>query len=91
VVGGNFAIWGTLFSSFDCLFIRWRGKEDPWNSIWAGAMTGGVLAARGGPGASMRSAIIGGILLAMIEGMGIVLNRVFAEEYRPTNQNQQHK
>jgi len=54
-------------------------------------MTSGVLASRGGPGASVRGALIGGILLAMIEGMGIVLNRVFAEEYRPTNQNPQHK
>lgn len=62
-----------------------RQREDPWNSIISGALTGGVLAARGGPGAALRSAIVGGILLALIEGMGIALNRLFAEEYRPAS------
>jgi import inner membrane translocase subunit TIM17 len=85
VLGGNFAIWGATFSSFDCALIALRQREDPWNSIASGALTGGVLAARGGPGAAFRSAIVGGILLALIEGMGIALNRLFAEEYRPAN------
>jgi import inner membrane translocase subunit TIM17 len=85
ILGGNFAVWGATFSTFDCTLIALRGREDPWNSIASGALTGGVLAARGGPGASLRSAIVGGVLLALIEGMGIVLNRMFAEEYRPTN------
>ena len=85
ILGGNFAVWGATLSTFDCTLIALRGREDPWNSIASGALTGGVLAARGGPGASLRSAIVGGVLLALIEGMGIVLNRMFAEEYRPTN------
>lgn len=85
ILGGNFAVWGATFSTFDCSLIALRGKEDPWNSIWSGALTGGVLAARGGPGAALRSAVVGGILLALIEGMGIALNRLFAEEYRPAN------
>lgn len=83
VLGGNFAIWGTLFSTFDCAMIHYRQREDPYNSIVSGALTGAVLAARGGFGASMRSAAVGGVLLALIEGMGVVLNRMFAEEYRP--------
>ena len=83
VLGGNFAVWGSMFSGFDCLMIHWRQREDAWNSITAGAATGAVLAARGGPGAMTRSALVGGILLAMIEGMGIALNRLFAEEFRP--------
>jgi import inner membrane translocase subunit TIM17 len=85
VLGGNFAIWGTLFSTFDCTLIHLRQREDPYNSIASGALTGAVLAARGGFGASMRSAAVGGVLLALIEGMGVVLNRLFAEEYRPEN------
>jgi import inner membrane translocase subunit TIM17 len=85
VLGGNFAVWGATFSSFDCALIALRQREDPWNSIISGALTGGVLAARGGPGAAGRSAIVGGILLALIEGMGVALNRLFAEEYRPAN------
>lgn len=91
VLGGNFAIWGTLFSTFDCALIHYRQREDPYNSIASGALTGAVLAARGGFGASMRSAAVGGVLLALIEGMGVVLNRMFAEEYRPENkQSHQH-
>lgn len=75
-----------MFSTFDCILIQARNKEDPWNSIWSGALTGGVLAARGGMGASLRNAFFGGVLLALIEGMGIALNRMFAEEFRPRSQ-----
>ena len=75
-VGGSFAVWGGLFSTFDCAFVYARQKEDPWNSIAAGAATGGVLAVRQGLLASGRSALFGGALLALIEGAGIMLNRV---------------
>lgn len=44
---GNFAVWGGLFSTFDCCLMGLRGKEDPFNSIGSGAITGAVLAARG--------------------------------------------
>uniref|UniRef100_A0A8C7X053 Translocase of inner mitochondrial membrane 17 homolog B (yeast) n=1 Tax=Oryzias sinensis TaxID=183150 RepID=A0A8C7X053_9TELE len=37
---------GGLFSTIDCGLVRLRGKEDPWNSITSGALTGAVLAAR---------------------------------------------
>ena len=83
MIGGNFAVWASMFSFFDCLCIFYRQREDPVNSITAGALTGGVLAARGGPGAVMRGGIIGGIILAMIEGMGIALSRMFAESPSP--------
>ncbi len=43
---GNFAVWGGLFSTFDCALVHIRQKEDPWNSITSGALTGAVLAAR---------------------------------------------
>eukprot|EP00124_Ichthyophonus_hoferi_P001077 Ihof_evm17s49 gene=Ihof_evmTU17s49 len=46
VLGGNFAAWGGMFSVFDCVLVAIRQKEDPWNAIWSGALTGGVLAAR---------------------------------------------
>ena len=85
VLGGNFAVWGATFSTFDCTLIALRGREDPWNSIWSGALTGGVLAARGGPGAAIRNALVGGVLLGLIEGTGVILGRLFAEEYRPAN------
>lgn len=44
---GNFAVWGGMFSAFDCSFVALRQKEDPWNSIMSGALTGGCLAIRG--------------------------------------------
>ena len=75
VIGGNFAVWGGLFSTFDCTLVAIRKKEDPWNSIASGTLTGGVLAARGGWRAASRSAAVGGVLLAMIEGLQIALTK----------------
>uniref|UniRef100_H3AT12 Translocase of inner mitochondrial membrane 17A n=1 Tax=Latimeria chalumnae TaxID=7897 RepID=H3AT12_LATCH len=80
---GSFAVWGGLFSMIDCSLVKMRGKEDPWNSITSGAMTGAVLAARNGPVAMVGSAAMGGILLALIEGVGILLTR-FASAQFPT-------
>lgn len=102
-------MWGGLFSTIDCGLVRLRGKEDPWNSITSGALTGAVLAARseclqppppvlslfclpflssisfclpGGPLAMVGSAMMGGILLALIEGVGILLTRYTAQQFR---------
>ncbi|XP_010535939.1 PREDICTED: mitochondrial import inner membrane translocase subunit TIM17-2-like [Tarenaya hassleriana] len=77
-VGGSFAVWGGLFSAFDCTMVYARQKEDPWNSIFAGAATGGFLSMRQGLGASARSALFGGALLALIEGAGIALNKILS-------------
>lgn len=77
-VGGSFAVWGGLFSVFDCSMVYVRQKEDPWNSIFAGAATGGFLQMRHGMRAASRSAAFGGILLALIEGAGLMINRVLA-------------
>lgn len=46
VTGGNFGVWGGMFSTFDCAVKSWRQKEDAWNAIISGFMTGGCLAAR---------------------------------------------
>eukprot|EP00118_Oscarella_pearsei_P009656 m.56293 g.56293 ORF g.56293 m.56293 type:complete len:171 (+) comp34585_c0_seq2:31-543(+) len=83
VLGGNFAVWGGLYSTFDCMLIGIRKKEDPWNSIGSGFITGGVLMARAGPVASLQSAVVGGILLALIEGVGIAMTRMTASQFKP--------
>ncbi|XP_065829645.1 mitochondrial import inner membrane translocase subunit Tim17-B-like [Oscarella lobularis] len=83
VLGGNFAVWGGLYSTFDCVLIGIRKKEDPWNSIGSGAITGGVLAARAGLTASLQAAAVGAILLALIEGVGIAMTRMTASQYKP--------
>uniref|UniRef100_A0A0A9G149 Uncharacterized protein n=1 Tax=Arundo donax TaxID=35708 RepID=A0A0A9G149_ARUDO len=75
-IGGSFAVWGGLFSCFDCAMVYAR-QEDPWNSIAAGAATGGLLSMRQGLLASGRSAVFGGALLALIEGAGIMLNHLW--------------
>lgn len=75
-VGGSFAVWGGLFSTFDCTMVYVRAKEDPWNSIIAGAATGGFLSMRQGLGPASRSALFGGVLLALIEGFGIMINKM---------------
>ena len=72
-------MWGGLFSTFDCSLVAIRKKEDPYNSIISGALTGGVLAARGGWRAAGRSAAVGGVLLAMIEGLQIALTKMLSE------------
>lgn len=65
-----------MFSAIDCSLVYVRRKEDPWNSILSGAITGATLAVRHGPAAMTGQAIIGGVLLALIEGVGIMLNRM---------------
>ena len=49
----------------------------------SGAAAGAVMAARQGPMTMLGSAAIGGILLGLIEGMGIMLNKFAAEQFRP--------
>jgi import inner membrane translocase subunit TIM17 len=78
VLGGQFAVWGGLFACCDCTLTAIRQKEDPWNSIVSGATTGGILAARAGPRAAASAAVVGGVLLALIEGMGIMLSRALS-------------
>jgi import inner membrane translocase subunit TIM17 len=80
ILGGNFAVWGGLFSTYDCGIRSIRQKEDAWNSIISGALTGGTLAARGGLQATLISATFGGIFLGVIEGVSLMLGRMFTPE-----------
>ena len=82
VTAGNFGVWGGMFSTFDCAVKGVRKKEDPYNSIIAGFLTGGCLAIRGGWRASRNGAIMCGIFLAVIEGVGIGFQRLMADQTR---------
>ena len=53
-------------------------QEDPWNAIASGALTGGFLQLRHGMASAGRSAVFGGVLLAGIEGIGIMITRLTA-------------
>lgn len=50
------------------------------NSIAAGGLTGGLLCLRMGPATAGVSAVFGAVVLAMIEGMGILMNRVMVAQ-----------
>uniref|UniRef100_A0A7S2U306 Uncharacterized protein n=1 Tax=Lotharella oceanica TaxID=641309 RepID=A0A7S2U306_9EUKA len=77
--GGAFAMWGFSFCSFDCTFIHLRRKEDPWNAIMAGACTGGLLAARAGRRPMITGASVGAILLGLIEGASLMVQRFMSQ------------
>lgn len=84
-IGGSFALWGGTFSTIDCTLSHLRQKEDHWNSIASGAATGAILAVRSGTGAMISSAIVGGMILAMIEGISVLLMRYSAPFYQPVS------
>lgn len=65
-----------MFAVFDCTCLWVRKKEDPFNAIMAGAATGGFLQLRSGIRPAFRSAVFGGVLLAIIEGLGIGLQKM---------------
>ncbi|XP_016968903.1 probable mitochondrial import inner membrane translocase subunit Tim17 3 [Drosophila rhopaloa] len=79
-IAGSFAIWGATFSTFDCVMVSYRQREDAWNSIISGAATGGILAARNGIRAMANSAFVGCLVLAMIEGAGAAVATINAAD-----------
>jgi len=78
-LGGNFGLWGGIFSSIDCLLIYYRQKDDPYNAVIAGFATGGVLAIRGGIAVAFRQAVIGGVILCVIEGVGTLMGAIMTK------------
>ncbi len=76
LLAGSFAMWGGCFSSIDCLMIYYRQKDDPWNAIVSGGLTGGVLAIRSGLNMAFKNALIGGAILGLIEGVSVIFQAV---------------
>ncbi|XP_023178784.1 probable mitochondrial import inner membrane translocase subunit Tim17 3 [Drosophila hydei] len=79
-IAGSFAVWGATFSTVDCTMVYYRQREDSWNSIVSGAATGGILAARNGMKAIGNGALVGGLVLAMIEGAGAAVATIYAAQ-----------
>ncbi|KAL2895268.1 Mitochondrial import inner membrane translocase subunit TIM17-2 [Bienertia sinuspersici] len=86
--GGGFAVWGGLFSTFDCALVYGRQKEDPWNSILAAASAGALLHMRQGFRASAKSAAAGAAILALVEGTNIMSNLLLSSQPMPKIVNQ---
>ncbi|KAK8810674.1 hypothetical protein WA158_007249 [Blastocystis sp. Blastoise] len=75
VLGGSFAVWGLLYSACDCSLAAIRRKEDPFNSILSGGLSGGLLALRGGLKAFSTNFLVGCGMLALIEGANMWLTK----------------
>jgi import inner membrane translocase subunit TIM17 len=84
ILGGNFAVWGGLFSCYDCGIQYVRRKEDHWNAVMAGAAVGGTLAARSGWKSTGKNALIGGFLLGIIEGFSFLAGKLMTPDPVPT-------
>lgn len=69
-------MWGGCFSAIDCLMIYLRQKDDPFNAVISGFVTGGVLAIRGGANLAFKNALIGGGILFLIEGVSVIMQAV---------------
>jgi len=85
ITGGQFAMWGFTFSSVDCLLVKLRNKEDAWNSILAGGATGALLTVRAGVPTMVGSAVVGALLLGLIEGVGVLITRFSADQFKQQN------
>ncbi|KAK9715421.1 hypothetical protein RND81_06G163700 [Saponaria officinalis] len=72
---GTFAVWGGLYDTISGGLAHIRHKEDPWNTIWAGGITSGLLALRSGLRPASAQFVIGAALLAGMEGMMILTER----------------
>ena len=75
LIGGSFAMWGGCFSSLDCTLLWYRQQDDPWNAVMSGFLTGGILAIRSGPQAAFKNAVIGGVMLCLIEGVTVMISQ----------------
>ena len=51
----------------------------------SGAAAGAVMVARQGAKSMAGSALVGGILLGLIEGMGILMNNMASQQFRPVD------
>nr|CAD7586432.1 unnamed protein product [Timema genevievae] len=66
----------------------WRIVDDCGGAFTMGCIGGAVfqsIKARNGLPAMAGSALIGGVLLALIEGVGILFTRLSAEQFKPAN------
>lgn len=75
-----------VFSSFECALVAVRHKEDHFNPIISGFMTSAVLAVRQGPKSMLKQGIAGGVVLAVFEGVAILIDRslsLFAKPQQP--------
>ena len=74
-------MWGGMFSSIECMLIYYRQKDDGRNAVAAGFITGGLLAIRGGAAVAFKQAMIGGVILLIIETVGGLMQAIMARRH----------
>ena len=79
-LGGNFGLWGGIFSSMDCLLISYRQKDDWMNAPIAGGITGAILSIRGGATVAFKQGMAGVAILLLIEGVGAIFGQYAARQ-----------
>jgi len=79
LTGGRFTVWAGVFSACDCSLAHIRNKDDPYNSIIGGSLTGAILASRKGVPVMLGSGVAGGLLLSVFEASNILSTYI----YRP--------
>ncbi|KAI7880662.1 Tim17-domain-containing protein, partial [Lichtheimia hyalospora FSU 10163] len=84
VTGGHFGAWCALLTAFECAIQGIRQKQDPWNYAISGAITHGVLAARGGIKAAAKASLIGGAFFTLAPTLEHFINRSVHYENKPT-------
>eukprot|EP01088_Endostelium_zonatum_P002181 TRINITY_DN12653_c0_g1_i1.p1 TRINITY_DN12653_c0_g1~~TRINITY_DN12653_c0_g1_i1.p1 ORF type:complete len:220 (-),score=39.47 TRINITY_DN12653_c0_g1_i1:51-710(-) len=84
--GGGFALWAGFFSVYDCLLGALRGREDAFNAIAAGGLTGATVAIRSGLSAIGTGFIGGAVFLAIIEGVMYTMQKRAAAPIAPTQE-----
>ena len=67
-----------MFSTTECMLIYYRQKDDGKNAVAAGFITGGLLAIRGGAAVAFKQAMIGGVILMIIETVGGLMQAIMA-------------
>jgi hypothetical protein len=71
-----------MFSTFDCAVKGFRQKEDAWNAIISGFMTGGCLAARSESLFFLTCRVMSAVDSSQIDGF---FNRLFSLFIMPSN------
>ena len=69
--------------------ISYRQKDDPYNAVVGGFVTGGLLSIRGGASVACKQAMMGGMILLIIEGVSQVFSAVAMRKQHQMMQEQQ--
>ena len=68
--GKNLMVIGAVFSCSECFVEKTRARDRPWNPIFGGCITGGILAANAGPQAMAFGCAGFAAFSAAIDAMG---------------------